>query len=75
VEITDNGIGRKRSSELKTHNQKKQNSTGLRNIEERLIIINKVYKAHYSVKIEDLEAGTGTRVLIQVPEHKQNGRP
>jgi tetratricopeptide (TPR) repeat protein len=75
VEITDNGIGRKRSSELKTNNQKKQNSTGLRNIEERLTIINKVYKAHYRVRIEDLEGGTGTRVLIHVPEHKQNGRP
>jgi LytS/YehU family sensor histidine kinase len=74
VEITDDGIGRKRSSELKTPNQKKQNSTGLRNIEERLNIINKVYKAHYSVTIKDLDSGTGTRVLIHVPEHKQNGR-
>jgi tetratricopeptide (TPR) repeat protein len=76
VEITDNGIGRKRSLELKTQNQKKQNSTGLRNIEERLIIINKVYKSMYSVKIEDLETetGAGTRVLIHVPEHKRNGR-
>jgi tetratricopeptide (TPR) repeat protein len=76
VEITDNGIGRKRSLELKTQNQKKQNSTGLRNIEERLVIINKVYKAMYSVKIEDLETetGAGTRVVIHVPEHKRNGR-
>lgn len=76
VEITDNGIGRKRSLELKTQNQKKQNSTGLKNIDERLIIINKVYKARYSVKIEDLETetGAGTRVLIHVPEHKRNGR-
>jgi tetratricopeptide (TPR) repeat protein len=76
VEITDNGIGRKRSLELKTQNQKKQNSTGLRNIEERLIIINKVYKARYNVKIEDLETetGAGTRVVIHVPEHKRNGR-
>lgn len=77
VEITDNGIGRKRSSELKTENQKKQNSTGLRNIEERLTIINKVYKAHYRVTIQDLEkeSAAGTRVLIHVPEHKQNEKP
>jgi tetratricopeptide (TPR) repeat protein len=75
VEIADDGIGRKRSAALKTENQKKQVSTGLRNIEERLRIINKVYKANYRVAIEDLDApaGTGTRVTIHVPEHKQNG--
>jgi tetratricopeptide (TPR) repeat protein len=72
VEITDNGIGRKRSAELKTENQKRQNSTGLKNIEQRLAIINKVYHSEYAVKIEDLDAAgeTGTRVIITVPEHK-----
>lgn len=76
VEIIDNGIGRKRSAALKTENQKKQTSTGLKNIEERLRIINKVYKAHYSVNIHDLDhaSGDGTKVLIHVPEHKQNGK-
>ena len=76
VEITDNGIGRKRSAELKTVNQKKQNSTGLKNIEERLSIINNIYKARYHVEVHDLNAGdgTGTRVLISIPEHKRNGR-
>lgn len=75
VEIADNGIGRKRSVELKTTNQKKQNSTGLKNIDERLKIINKVYHAHYSVQIHDLDGGTdsGTRVIVTVPPHKQNG--
>jgi LytS/YehU family sensor histidine kinase len=74
VEIKDDGIGRKRSSELKTANQKKQVSTGLKNIDERLLIINKVYKAQFSVSIKDLDtnAGTGTQVLIHVPVHKQN---
>jgi tetratricopeptide (TPR) repeat protein len=70
VEITDNGIGRKRSAELKTANQKKHNSTGLKNIQERLGIINKVYKAEYKVFIEDLEPGPGTRVRIVLPLHK-----
>ncbi len=72
VEISDNGIGRKRSAALKTANQRKQNSTGLKNIEERLQIINKVYKADYSVSITDLEqeTGTGTRVIVHLPEHK-----
>jgi tetratricopeptide (TPR) repeat protein len=75
VEITDDGIGRKKSAQLKTENQKKQNSTGLKNIEQRLLIINNVYKAGYTVNIEDLNSTehTGTRVLINVPEHK-NGK-
>ena len=67
VEITDNGIGRKRSAELKTENQKKHNSTGLKNISERLSIINNVYHANYRVLIEDMENGPGTRVRIYLP--------
>lgn len=75
VEITDNGIGRKKSAQLKTENQKKQNSTGLKNIEQRLSIINKVYRSGYTVTIQDLNQDdqTGTRVVINVPEHK-NGK-
>lgn len=71
IVIEDNGIGRKRSAELKTENQRKHNSTGLRNIDERLLIINKVYKANYRVVIEDLEGGAGTRVSIYLPVHTQ----
>ncbi|NOT76286.1 MAG: histidine kinase [Cyclobacteriaceae bacterium] len=67
VEILDNGIGRKKSTELKTENQRKHNSTGLKNIQERLAILNKVYKANYRVTIEDLPEGTGTRVKIFLP--------
>jgi sensor histidine kinase YesM len=75
VEITDDGIGRQKSAQLKTENQKKQNSTGLKNIEQRLSIINKVYKSGYTVTIDDLDSKeqTGTRDLINVPEHK-NGK-
>jgi len=69
VEITDDGIGRKRSAEVKTDQQKKHNSTGIRNMEERLAIINRVYRTHYTVQIEDLdkEQQTGTRVRIALP--------
>jgi tetratricopeptide (TPR) repeat protein len=71
VEITDNGIGRKRSGELKTDNQKKHQSTGLKNIRERLGIINKVYKSTYRVEIQDLPEDTGTKVQLYVPiNHK-----
>jgi tetratricopeptide (TPR) repeat protein/anti-sigma regulatory factor (Ser/Thr protein kinase) len=67
VDISDDGIGRKRSAELKTANQKKHNSTGLKNINERLRIINKVYKSDYKVEVDDLENGAGTHVRIYLP--------
>lgn len=67
VEVVDDGIGRKRSGELKTENQRKHNSTGLKNIQDRLLIINKVYKANYKVIIDDLTENIGTRVRIYLP--------
>jgi tetratricopeptide (TPR) repeat protein len=75
IEITDDGIGRKRSTSLKTENQKKQHSTGLKNIQERLNIINKVYKVHYVIEVSDLSQNdpqhAGTRVIIHLPFRKQ----
>ena len=71
VHIQDDGIGRKRSAEIKTQNQKKHNSTGIRNIQERLAIINKVYKTNYRVNIEDLPSGSGTLVRIDLPVNRQ----
>lgn len=67
VEIQDDGIGRKRSAELKTENQRKHESTGLKNIRERLGIINTVYKVHYRVEITDAAIGSGTTVKLFVP--------
>jgi len=73
IEISDDGIGRRRSAELKTENQKKQHSTGLKNIQERLRIINKVYKTNYSIVTTDLniEEQSGTKVEIYLPTRKQ----
>jgi sensor histidine kinase YesM len=75
VQITDNGIGRTRSGEIKTENQKKHNSTGLKNIQQRLQIINKVYGVKYRIDIEDLDPATktGTNVKIYLPVHHRNG--
>lgn len=70
VEIIDDGIGRKKSAELKTANQRKHNSTGLKNIQDRLQIINKVYKTDYRVTIEDLNDQGGTCVRIYLPISK-----
>ena len=71
AEITDDGVGRQRSAELKTENQKKHNSTGLKNVEERLAIINKVYQLDYRVHIED-RANNGTRVSVYLPVAKHS---
>jgi tetratricopeptide (TPR) repeat protein len=72
VRIADDGIGRKRSAELKTENQKKHESTGLKNIRERLGIINKVYKSDYKVEISDAENGSGTIVKLFVPVQQKS---
>ena len=74
VEITDNGIGRKKSAALKTENQRKHNSTGLKNIQHRLALINKVYHANYRVSLQDLEQDNGTSVRIYFPiKNTMNG--
>ncbi|MEM8890227.1 MAG: histidine kinase [Bacteroidota bacterium] len=70
IEIEDNGIGRERSQALKTKHQKAQKSTGLKNTEERLKIINELYKKEVKVSIADLDPSAedvGTRVEIQLP--------
>ena len=65
IVISDNGIGRKKSSQLKTQNQKKQKSKGMGNIKKRVAILNDMYKDKVDVHISDLETdGTGTRVTL-----------
>ncbi len=67
--ISDNGIGRKKSQEMKTRHQKSSSSTGLKNTENRLKIINEIYKTQFTITIDDLdkENGTGTVVSIRIP--------
>ena len=65
IEITDNGIGRTKSAELKTEHQKKQQSKGLNNIKQRIKILNEMYKDKVDVLIEDLyDDKTGTKVIL-----------
>jgi len=67
--IIDNGIGREKSQEMKTKHQKAGTSTGLKNTESRLNIINEIYKTRFTVAVEDLnkEEKTGTVVKIKIP--------
>ncbi len=70
ITITDNGIGRKKSAELKTSNQKRNRSTALRNIKERIHIINELHGLKIGVSINDFKQdGTGTIVELLVPKN------
>lgn len=67
IKILDNGIGRKKSAELKTRNQKKQRSKGMGNIKKRIAILNDMYQNKVEVSISDLyEDQTGTKVVLKL---------
>ena len=70
VKVADDGIGRKKSLELKTKNQKKYKSTGLANISRRIALINELYHKGYEIKVTDVQPAadeTGTIVTIKIP--------
>lgn len=63
--ISDDGIGRKKSAELKTQHQKKQKSKGMGNIKQRVSILNDMHKDKVAIQISDLtENGAGTKVVF-----------
>lgn len=66
ITISDNGIGRKRSKELKTENQKKHNSQGMSNIKKRVSILNDMYQDKVDVTISDFQdlEDAGTQVVV-----------
>jgi len=65
ITIIDDGIGRKKSAELKTDHQKKQKSKGMGNIKKRINILNEMYKDKVDVAIEDaFEDSHGTKVVL-----------
>ncbi len=69
ITIEDNGIGRTKSKELKSDNQKKLKSRGIKNTQKRLEILGKIYKKEIKLNIEDVKAnGEGTRVEIRIPK-------
>lgn len=69
VIIEDNGIGRKKSEELKTKNQKSNKSKGIKNTKGRLEILSKIYNKEFKHNISDLtENGEGTKVEILIPK-------
>jgi ligand-binding sensor domain-containing protein len=68
--ITDDGIGRKKSAELKAHSSKKHKSLAMRITRDRLELLNSVHNSNLSVNISDLKPeaeNTGTKVEIYIP--------
>ncbi|WP_298782485.1 histidine kinase [uncultured Polaribacter sp.] len=65
ITIIDDGIGRKKSQELKTSHQLKQKSKGMSTIKKRIQILNDMYKERISVNVSDtFKNGGGTKVEL-----------
>jgi sensor histidine kinase YesM/ligand-binding sensor domain-containing protein len=68
VTIQDNGIGRKKSAEIKSHSTKSHASMGMKITKDRLRLLSDVEQISYTVNFTDLydeqNNSTGTRVEI-----------
>jgi len=71
LKITDNGIGRKKASELASKSATKHKSMGLRITKDRIAMLEKTNGGESPVKIIDLEnedgSAAGTEVIIKMP--------
>ncbi|MDH6306349.1 two-component system sensor histidine kinase YesM [Parabacteroides sp. PF5-5] len=68
VKIEDNGIGLKKSKELKTKHQKEHQSRGLKNTYERIKLLNSLYHSKITIDITDKDGEeTGVIVLFRFP--------
>lgn len=67
--VQDNGIGRKKSHELKTKNQKKNKSTAIKNIDQRIKLISALHNIKVKVDIQDLDTdGSGTKITLTISQ-------
>lgn len=68
VTITDNGIGRAKSKELKTEHQKKRKSKGLGNVQNRVALLNELHDCNIEMTVNDagLSPDVGTVVLVKM---------
>lgn len=66
VIVEDNGIGLKRSREIKTKHQKEHRSRGLNNTNERIHLLNKLYHIHISMQISEIEADHTSGVVVKI---------
>jgi two-component system sensor histidine kinase YesM len=68
INIDDDGIGVKKSQEIKTRNQKIHQSIGLKNINERIKLLNDIYKINISLSIKNKTEEMGTVVELKIPQ-------
>lgn len=68
VWITDNGIGMEASKNAKTKFQKTYESRGLQNIDERIHLLNQLYKLNIRYEVSIPEQHEGTQVVIYFPK-------
>ena len=65
--VSDNGIGRKRSMEMKGKADAAHDSKGIKLIEDRLRVWSKINGVNYELQITDnMDAGSGTRTQITI---------
>ncbi len=67
VTIDDDGIGLIKSKEIKTKNQKVHQSRGLKNINERVELLNQLYKTDIHFEMKEKEDNNGVIVEIYIP--------
>lgn len=70
--VKDDGIGLTQSAALKTHHQKAHESRGMTNTQERILLLNSLYKAQIDLKVQEMKAPeTGVEVTICFPLKKK----
>jgi len=68
--VADNGIGRAKSQAIKTVNQKKHQSSGMQNVENRTEMIRTLFHKKIDYQIANLSDGTGTKVTLKLFDHE-----
>ena len=71
ITVTDNGIGREKSNEIKKQKIHKKDSIGIKLTEERLNNFCKDYTANYKLNFVDLlddnKNAKGTKIILHIP--------
>jgi anti-sigma regulatory factor (Ser/Thr protein kinase) len=71
--IDDNGVGRKKSAELKQFSAKEHTSMGMKLTEERIETLNYIKNTHITLeiidKVDTQEEQQGTRIIITIPNN------
>ena len=68
IRVQDDGVGRKKSMKIKTKHQLKQKSKGMSTIQNRISILNNMYKGKVTVSISDIfedESGTKVELILK----------